>query len=62
MKKDGQGESMMKQGFKNEGKKWEKNGRVMMFLRKEEGEGGKKILKIEMKGSKERKIKKKNFD
>jgi TolB protein len=48
---DGSGERVLTEGFHNEGPTWAPNGRVLMFFRESQGEGGgPRILSVDLTG------------
>ncbi|UTO29434.1 Tol-Pal system beta propeller repeat protein TolB [Bartonella harrusi] len=55
MHPDGQGERILTTGFHNEGPTWAPNGRVLMFFRKNPGEGP-KLYTIDITGRNERQV------
>ena len=55
MRPDGSGERVLTEGFHNEGPTWAPNGRVLMFFRESQGEGGgPRIYSVDLTGYNER--------
>ncbi|MGF7162199.1 TolB protein [Rhodoligotrophos appendicifer] len=62
MKPDGSGERILTEGFHNEGPTWAPNGRVLMFFRESQGEGGgPKIWTVDLTGYNELQLQTPNF-
>jgi TolB protein len=59
---DGSGERILTEGFHNEGPTWAPNGRVLMFFREGQGEGGgARIYSVDLTGYNERVVKTPSF-
>jgi TolB protein len=55
LRPDGSGERILTEGFHNEGPTWAPNGRVLMFFRESQGEGGgPRIYSVDLTGYNER--------
>ena len=54
MRPDGAGERILTEGFHNEGPTWAPNGRVLMFFRESQGQGGPRIYSVDLTGYNER--------
>ncbi len=55
MRPDGSGERVLTEGYHNEGPTWAPNGRVLMFFRESQGEGGgPRIYSVDLTGYNER--------
>ena len=54
MRPDGAGERILTEGFHNEGPTWAPNGRVLMFFRESQGQGGPRIYSFDLTGYNER--------
>ncbi len=51
MRPDGSGERVLTEGYHNEGPTWAPNGRVLMFFRESQGEGGgPRIYSVDLDG------------
>ncbi len=50
MKPDGSGERILTAGFHNEGPTWAPNGRVLMFFRDNQGDGGPQLWSVDITG------------
>jgi TolB protein len=62
MKPDGSGERVLTEGFHNEGPTWAPNGRVLMFWRDSQGNGGgPHIFSVDITGYNERQVKTPSF-
>jgi TolB protein len=62
MKPDGSGERILTEGFHNEGPTWAPNGRVLMFWRDSQGNGGgPHIFSVDITGYNERQVKTPSF-
>jgi TolB protein len=57
MKPDGSGERILTEGFHNEGPTWAPNGRVIMFFRDQQGEGGgPQLFSVDITGYNEQQV------
>jgi TolB protein len=56
MRPDGSGERVLTEGFHNEGPTWAPNGRVLMFFRELQGQGGARIYSVDLTGYNERQV------
>jgi TolB protein len=62
MRPDGTGERVLTEGYHNEGPTWAPNGRVLMFFRESQGEGGgPRIYSVDLTGYNERVVKTPSF-
>lgn len=62
MRPDGSGERILTEGYHNEGPTWAPNGRVLMFFRESQGEGGgPKIWTVDLTGYNELQLQTPNF-